>query len=319
MTSSLHWQQRVGSQRDWVWRGWQTRYTYIRPPQSALNATPLILLHGFGASIGHWRQNLGVFSQYHPVYALDMLGFGASEKAVARYNISLWVEQVYDFWRCFIQQPVVLVGNSIGSLVAMAAAAKHPEMVEGVVMMSLPDPTLEEEMIPPKLRSLVANIKSLILSPLLLKTFFYWVRHPQRVKSWAAIAYANPDAITDELVEILAGPAQDRGSVQAFCAILKAMTTSGFGPSVKSLLLELKIPMLLIWGGKDRMIPKALAQQFGKYNPNLQVIELENAGHCPHDECPEQVNPIILEWIDSLRASTRKLDATSKSLAVKRS
>lgn len=319
MTSSLHWQQRIGSQRDWVWRGWQTRYTYIRSPQSAANATPLILLHGFGTSIGHWRQNLDVFSQVHPVYALDMLGFGASEKASARYNVTLWVEQVYDFWQTFIRQPVVLVGNSIGSLVALTAAATYPQMVAGVVMMSLPDPSLEEEMIPQQLRSLVATIKNLVLSPLLLKTVFYWVRHPRRVKSWAGLAYSNPEAVTDELVDILTGPAQDRGSVQAFCAILKAMTTSGFNLSVKSLLPGLNIPLLLLWGAQDKMVPKHLAQLFTQYNPNLQVIEIENAGHCPHDESPEQVNQIILDWIDSWQTATNQLPGTPQPLMVKRS
>ncbi|MBD2180965.1 alpha/beta fold hydrolase [Planktothrix sp. FACHB-1355] len=310
MTTSLHWQQRVGSQRDWVWRGWQTRYTYMRPSQSTGDATTFILLHGFGTSIGHWRHNMTVFSQSHPVYALDMLGFGASEKASAKYNVTLWVEQVYDFWRTFIRQPVVLVGNSIGSLVCIAAAAAHPEMVRGVVMMSLPDPSVEEEMIPRPLRSLVATIKNIVASPPVLQTFFYWVRVPQRVRGWAAIAYANPEAITDELVDILVGPAQDRGSAQAFCAILKAMTSSQFGPSVKSLLPNLNIPLLLIWGSQDKMIPRGLARQFKQYNPNLEVIELDNAGHCPHDECPERVNQIILEWVDAHCTNTRKLDTT---------
>ena len=317
MTTTLHWQQRVGSQRDWVWRGWQTRYTYLRPSHSAKGSTPLILLHGFGASIGHWRHNLTVFSQSHPVYALDMLGFGASEKAAANYNVKLWVAQVYDFWRTFVREPVVLIGNSIGSLVCLAAAAAHPDMVRGVVMMSLPDPSLEEEMIPPQLRSLVATIKNLILSPLLLKSFFYWVRHPQKVRGWASIAYANPEAITDELVDILAGPAQDRGSAQAFCAILKAMTNSGFGPSVKSLLPNLNIPLLLIWGNKDRMIPKGLARQFQQYNPTLEIVELANAGHCPHDECPEEVNPIILKWVGDRCQKSQLSNFTPLSLVSK--
>ena len=83
-------------------------------------------------------------SQNHNVYALDMLGFGASRKAQVNYKIDLWVEQVYDFWRTFIQQPIVLVGNSIGSLVCLAAAAAHPEMVKGVVMIGLPDMSARE-------------------------------------------------------------------------------------------------------------------------------------------------------------------------------
>jgi pimeloyl-ACP methyl ester carboxylesterase len=298
--TSQHWQQRVGSQRDWVWRGWQTRYTYIRPTHPSHNKTPLILLHGFGTSIGHWRQNLAVLGEHHTVYALDMLGFGASEKAPVSYKVDLWVEQVYDFWRTFIRQPVVLIGNSIGSLIAVATAAAHPDMVQGIVMISLPDPSLEEEAIPAFLRPVVAAIKSLIASPPVLKTLFRVVRRPSMARRWASLAYANPDAVTDELVDILVGPAQDRGSASAFCAILKAMTSAQFSPNVKAVLPTLKIPMLLMWGQQDRMVPpSAFARQFAEYNPNLQLLKLDNAGHCPHDECPEQVNQAILDWIDT--------------------
>lgn len=305
MITSQHWQQRVGSQRDWVWRGWQTRYTYIRPTLPFQKTTPLILLHGFGTSIGHWRQNLAVIGEHHTVYALDMLGFGASEKASVSYNVDLWVEQVYDFWLTFIRQPVVLVGNSIGSLVSLAAAAKHPDMVQGVVMMSLPDPSLEEEAIPKFLRPVVAAIKSLIASPPVLKTLFRVLRRPSMVRRWAGLAYANSDAVTDELVDILVGPAQDRGSAQAFSAILKAMISAQFSPSVKVVLANLKIPMLLIWGQQDRMVPSpAFARQIASNNPNLQLLGLDNAGHCPHDECPEQVNQVILDWIDRCLTDT---------------
>lgn len=298
ITTSLHWQHRVGNQRDWVWRGWQTRYTYLRAAQPG-SATPLILLHGFGASIGHWRHNLEVLAEHHTVYALDMLGFGASEKAVASYGTNLWVEQVYDFWKTFIQTPVVLVGNSIGSLVCMAAAAAHPEMVAGIVMISLPDLSMEEEALPKPLRPLVGNLKRLILSPLLLKALFPLVRRPNFVRTWAAIAYAQPDAVTDELIDILAGPPQDRGAAQAFAAIFRAVTDSRHSPHIKTMLPTLTVPMLLIWGQNDRMIPKQFARpsQYGEYNPNLKLIELENAGHCPHDECPDQVNEAILNWL----------------------
>jgi pimeloyl-ACP methyl ester carboxylesterase len=296
--ASLHWQQRVGNQRDWVWRGWQTRYTFIRPDQADQKTTGLILLHGFGTSIGHWRQNLAVLGEHHTVYALDMLGFGASEKAPVSYRVDLWVEQVYEFWRTFIRQPVVLVGNSIGSLVTLAAAARHPDMVQGIVMLSLPDMSIRQEAMPKLLRPAIATIENVFASPLLLKTLFRFVRKPGVVRRWAGLAYSNSEAVTDELVDILVGPAQDRGSAQAFGAILKAMIGSEFSPSVKKVLPTLDIPILLIWGQQDRMVPPAFARQFADYNPKVQLLTLENAGHCPHDECPEQVNEAILVWID---------------------
>jgi len=295
LTTILPWQQRVGNQRDWIWRGWQTRYTYIRP-QEPHSKTPLILLHGFGASIGHWRHNLEILSQQHTVYALDLLGFGASQKATANYNIKLWVQQVYDFWKFLIRQPAILVGNSIGSLVCLAAADTHPDMVQGIVMMSLPDPSLEQEAIPVFLQPVVAGIKNIVASPLLLKAVFNILRRPSVLRGWAGIAYARSSAVTPELVEILAHPTEDQGSAMAFSALFKAVSAADFGPKVKLVLPRLKMPILLIWGLQDRMVPPKFARQFADYNPNVHLVSLENAGHCPHDECPEAVNQAILEW-----------------------
>ena len=306
LNTVVKWQEKLGNQRDWVWRGWRTRYTFIRPHEHSPQETPMILLHGFGASIGHWRQNLEVLGDCHTVYALDMLGFGASQKAPANYSVQLWVNQVYDFWRVFIRKPVVLVGNSIGSLISLAAAATHPEMVQGVVMMSLPDPSLEQEAIPAFLHPVVAAIKNAIASPLLLKPLFHIVRRPNVLRRWAAIAYANAEAVTDELIDILAGPPQDRGSARAFVALFKATISADFGPRVKEILPHLTIPMLLIWGNQDKFVPPVLAEKFAQYNQNLQVLNLDNVGHCPHDENPEEINQVILDWIDRTLISIQK-------------
>ncbi len=302
MNESINWQQKVGNQRDWVWRGWQTRYTYIRPQHRVGNdcakSLPLMLLHGFGASIGHWRHNLEVLGEQHTVYALDILGFGASEKATANYSVHLWVEQVYDFWKAFIRKPVILVGNSIGSLISLAAATKYPEMVVGLVMMSLPDPDIEKEAIPAFLYPLVAKIKSFVANPLLIKPLFYLLRQPSVLRRGVTLAYANPKAVTEELIDIFAKPPQDRGSARAFTALVKARNNPYYSPKVKNLLSNLTVPTLLIWGEKDRIIPLALASKFALYHENLQLITLENVGHFPHDECPEHVNQVILDWID---------------------
>jgi pimeloyl-ACP methyl ester carboxylesterase len=129
------WHQKVGNQRDWVWRGWQTRYTYQRCIDQAnnTNSAPVLLLHGFGASIGHWQHNLEFLANHHTVYGLDLVGWGGSRKPNIKYDIDLWVDQVYDFWQAFVGQPMILIGNSIGSLVALVAAARHPEMAASLV------------------------------------------------------------------------------------------------------------------------------------------------------------------------------------------
>ncbi len=314
MATSGRWQQRVGSQRDWVWRGWQTRYTYWRAPAKGQEPTvPVMLLHGFGGSIGHWRHNLEVLGQHHTVYALDMLGFGASRKAAATYKIDLWVSQVYEFWQTFIREPVVLVGNSIGSLVCLAAAAAHPEMVRGITAINLPDLSQREEAIPSWLLPVVTSIERLVASPLILKSLFPILKHPTVIRKWAGLAYGNPKAVTPELVEILSEPARDRGAARTFSALFRAMTCADFGPRVKEILPKLDIPMLLLWGSQDRMIPPGLARQFVSLNPKLELVEIEGAGHCPHDECPERVNQVLLDWLAAKCAAQSKPEPSSLS------
>lgn len=298
MTVATHWRQRIGNQRDWVWRGWQIRYTFMRSESELEQVNPpVILIHGFGAAIEHWRYNIPVLSQQHRVYALDLLGFGASRKVYATYNTELWVEQVYDFWRTFIQKPVILVGNSVGSLVCLLAASRYPEMVKGIAMLSLPDVSLRQEALPGWLSPLVTNIENLFASPLLLKPLFRFLRRPEILQKWAGIAYEDKKAVTDELIHILAAPAQDEGAERAFCALFETSRNPSFSPSVRQLLPNLSIPMLLCWGCQDKMVPFALASIFSDLNPRIERVDFEQAGHCLHDECPDRFNAILLAWI----------------------
>ena len=156
----------LGDLRHWRWRGWNIPYTYVPSPEP--QATPLILIHGFGASLGHWRHNLVPLSQQHPVYALDLLGFGDSTKAATAYGVPLWVEQVFDFWRLVVRRPAVWVGHSIGSLVVVLTAARYPEATQGYVTITLPDPALRRALLPSFLRPLVGAVEHLFTSPLFL-------------------------------------------------------------------------------------------------------------------------------------------------------
>ncbi|MFM6325388.1 MAG: alpha/beta fold hydrolase [Microcystis panniformis] len=301
MTTSPTWTERIGYQRDWVWRGWQIRYSFMpaKTPQDADNP-PLILLHGFGAAIEHWRHNIPILSQNHRVYAVDLLGFGGSRKVQVPYTVNLWVEQIHDFWQTFINRPVVLVGNSIGSLVSMALAGKYPEMVAGLVMLSLPDVSRRREMIADWLLNIVTPIENFFTSPWLLKPIFYYLRRPQVLKKWTGIAYEDKKAVSEELVQIIAAPTLDEGAAEAFISLAQAVNHPEYCPPAKLILPRLEIPILLCWGKQDRMVPVQLAQGFVSLNPRIKYIEFARAGHCLQDECPDRFNPILLEWLESV-------------------
>jgi pimeloyl-ACP methyl ester carboxylesterase len=291
--------RQVGNQRDWVWRGWQTRYTYQRCSSGSKSA-PVLLLHGFGASIGHWQHNLNFLATHHTVYGMDLVGWGGSRKPNINYDIDLWVDQVHDFWQTFVGQPMILVGNSIGSLVALVAAARYPELATSLVMVSLPDLSAEQELIPKPIQPLVNGIKRVILNPPLLHTLFRIVSRPKVARNWAKIAYANPDRVTDDLIDLFLTPAQEREAPAAFVKIMQGMTSSNFSPNIRKLLPKLQIPMLLLWGCEDRMIPPGTANILTKLNPLLELVNLEAAGHCAHDEVPDVVNEKIRTWLDTL-------------------
>ncbi|KAI9131763.1 alpha/beta fold hydrolase [Acaryochloris sp. CCMEE 5410] len=306
MSTFRTWQQQIGHQRDWAWRGWQIRYTFMRGQQETTQP-PMLLLHGFGASIGHWRFNIPVFAQDRTVYALDLLGFGASEKVSTDYLVTLWVEQVHDFWQTYIRTPMVLVGNSLGSLVSLTAAALYPEMVAGLAMLTLPDtsvlknPSWVKPAIAPlklALNPIAAFAKALFTAPPIFNPFFQFIRQPKIIRSWVRKAYIDTTSVEDDLVDILSSPAYDQGAADALRAMVNTMSKPQVPQhSAKEMLPQLTIPILLVWGQQDVMIPPKLGPLFARCNPRIQLVELAHAGHCPHDECPDRLNPILIDWL----------------------
>ncbi|RZM78584.1 alpha/beta fold hydrolase [Leptolyngbya iicbica] len=283
----------------WNWQGHRICYTIQGQGQ------PLVLIHGFGASIGHWRKNIPALAAAgYQVHAIDLLGFGASDKPPLSYTLELWETLLQDYWRAHINRPAIFVGNSIGGLMTLMMLAHAPEMAQAGVLLNCAgglNHRPEELNLP--LRMVMGAFSKVVNSNLLGPFVFNEVRRKFRIRGSLQQVYGNREAITDELVEILYRPSCDPGAQKVFASILAAPP----GPKPEELLPQIQQPLLVLWGEDDPWTPikgadiyRELSEANDENAPAVTFHAIANTGHCPHDERPEVVNPLILDWLQTL-------------------
>ena len=279
----------------WKWKGYKIQYTVMG------EGSPLVLVHGFGASIGHWRKNIPFLaSGGYRVFAIDLLGFGGSDKPPLNYTMELWSELLKDFQAAHIQAPTVFIGNSIGALLSLMAIALHPETAAGAVLINCAGGLSHRphELNPP-LRVAMSAFNRLVRSRITGKVIFNRVRQKAQIRRTLLQVYRNREAVTDELVDLLYAPSCDPGAQHVFASILSADP----GPTPAQLLPKVKHPLFVIWGADDPWTPitgTKIFQQASENGQQIQITPIPKAGHCPHDEVPDIVNPLILEWLGKL-------------------
>jgi pimeloyl-ACP methyl ester carboxylesterase len=211
--------------------------------------------------------------------------------------MELWQALLTDFWTAHIQQPAILIGNSIGALLTQMMLAHHSEMaIAGVLINSAGGLNHRPEELNLPLRLIMGVFTKLVSYPVTGTFIFNQIRQKRRLRSTLSQVYCNPDAITDELVELLYRPSCDPGAQKVFASIL----TAPAGPSPQELLPKIRQPLLVLWGEADPWTPIAGAKIYQDCRQNgqpISVVPIANAGHCPHDEYPEVVNALILKWL----------------------
>lgn len=282
----------------WTWRGYRIYYVQAGSHNSQLGShPPLLLVHGFGASTDHWQKSIAGLQDSYEVWAIDLLGFGRSDKAKANYSGKFWSEQIADFVTQVIGRPAVLVGNSIGGYATLCAAAYRPDVAAGLILLNCAGPFTGDR--PSELpKNPLKRVAYHVRQDLFQQSWIHWLvflnmRRRSAIRKTLGKVYFNADAITPQLVEEIYRPALDKGSFQAF----SAMFSSAPGEPIDQLLQQLKCPLLMLWGAKDPWgRVESRAPKFRQYYPQLQEYFLE-AGHCPHDEVPELVNQYIADWM----------------------
>jgi pimeloyl-ACP methyl ester carboxylesterase len=284
----------ITAPKTWNWQGHKITYQ-----QEGDTGAAVVLVHGFGASWGHWRKNLPVLGESYRCYAIDLIGFGGSDKpapGIVNYTFETWGQQLADFCCEIVRSPAFLIGNSIGCIVVMQTAVDHPELALGVAALNCSIRLLHDRkrITLPWYRNYGSMVMQQILGNQQIGRFFFQqIAKPKVVRNILLQAYRRPEAVTDELIEILMKPSQDPGAV----AVFLAFTRYSQGPLPEDLLPRLTCPTVMLWGTEDPWEPIAMGRELAKISTVDEFIPLAGLGHCPQDEAPEIVNPILINWI----------------------
>jgi pimeloyl-ACP methyl ester carboxylesterase len=284
----------------------------------------VLLVHGFGASSGHWRHTVPALAVDAEVLAVDLLGFGASDKPPSclpgespragsvRYCFDLWAELVADLATDVSSsgpQRLHLVGNSIGGMVALTAACllrQRQQPPQQVVLIDCAQRTLDDKRLseqPPLAQAGRPALKQLVRQRWLLAPLFRLLAQPRFIRRVLAQAYPSGAHVDEELVSLLHRPSTDPGAIESFRGFVN-LFNDHLAPELLAELSEPfndtcgPVPVQLLWGEQDPWEDPAEAREWAsRFSCIKDLVILPGVGHCPHDEAPELVNPILRRWI----------------------
>ncbi|MGB5962030.1 MAG: alpha/beta hydrolase [Coleofasciculaceae cyanobacterium] len=253
--------------------------TYVRQGNGG---TPILLLHGFDSSVFEFRRLLPQLALQNETWTVDLLGFGFTERiAEIPFSPKAIKSHLYYFWKTLINEPVILVGASMGGAAAIDFTLAYPQAVKKLVLLDSAGYKA-----PP-------NIGKFMFGPVgYLATAFLSnakVRQKISVNAYHDQSFASIDAQICAALHLKSPSWQ-----QALIAFTKSGGYSSFGDKLS----EIKQPTLILWGENDRILGTDDAYKFKDAITNSQLIWIENCGHVPHLEKPEITAKYILEFRD---------------------
>ena len=219
----------------WNWNGFKIFWSV----KGKENTNPMILLHGFGASSKHWRRNSYYFAKKgYSVYSIDLIGFGNSAqpglKEIEKLDNGVWCNQVSDFIKQIIRpktsNKIILIGNSLGSLVALTCAVYLENEILSVIASPLPDP-LEIRKKVSKLNSIFYKFKTKLIKIFFrlfpLEIVLFLINKLGIIEIGLHSAYFKKDHIDKELIDIVRKPVLRKTAARSLRAMCFGMSTRG--------------------------------------------------------------------------------------------
>lgn len=253
---------------------------------------PLVLVHGVypGAASHEWSRTFTDLAAGHRVHALDLLGFGLSDRPRITYDPPLYESLLGDFLQDIVGEPAAVCATSLAAAFAVHTAFQRPAAVGRLVLIG---PTgLYDWADPPAIGNFLLH--RALRFPLLGLSAYYGMTSRAALERFArARLYAGADGPPPDLLDAQYTAAHQAGASYATSAFLAGLLNE----PVDGVFGDLRQPVLLAWGRHSRLAPVANAGGFASLNPTSELEVFEHSGALPHVEEPARFTEVVLDWL----------------------
>jgi pimeloyl-ACP methyl ester carboxylesterase len=249
----------------------------------------VILIHGLCSMLYTWRDVFDAIAARHRVIALDLKGYGASDKPRGDYGFDAQAEIVLRLMDKLSIQTATVIGNSMGGAIALRMAARWPERVTRLVLLG---PVAYSSHPRSKLAHSLIGSTGWLGGLLALHVLRFLVRLPSFVEHRMRFVFASPDKMTRERIETYTAMMCDRGCQRSIIATLQKWDVR----VVERDLHLVRQPALVIWGERDRIVSPHFASLLVRDLPQAQLKWLP-CGHVPQEEMPAETSALINDFL----------------------
>lgn len=239
---------------------------------------PIVLIHGTSASLHTWEGWVKALKGQRRVISFDLPGFGltgpfSGQYERDNYHGDAYARFVLDLLDQLQVRRAVLAGNSLGGEVAWRTAAMAPARVASLVLVDAAGPAFTPKSMP--IGFMVARVP-------VLSRIGEWVLPRSLVAQGLADVYGEPSRVTPELVERYFELTLREGNRRALAQRLQRLVPGEGAERINTL----KLPTLILWGARDKLIPPEIAQQFKQRIAGSELVVFDTLGHVPQEEDP---------------------------------
>ncbi|WP_324277107.1 alpha/beta hydrolase [Blastococcus brunescens] len=271
-------------------------------------APTVVLVHGLGGSHLNWDLFAPLLREHARILAVDLPGFGLSEPGHRLATVQNNVTVLDRFLREVAGTPAVLVGNSMGGMISILQASRRPETVTGLVLVDPAVPGPRQ-----KLDARVAANFAMFAVPGVGERFLAARRRRRGARATVLDTLALcglaeddvPPRLIDRSIELVDQRQDVAGMDRAFLTAARSLLLLLLDPRLlRRAMASIRVPVLLVHGDQDRLVPVAAARQAALRHPAWTYLELPGIGHVPQLQVPDRLAEVVASWLDET-AETR--------------